>query len=473
MTATIPSVRNADLPTLMDILNDQQARKIDLVVPGSKLNFVDGELVLAGLDQIVEEDGVTDPNGTYQVTGTFESQLAERLDIHPSYLRRLRAGREKSTKATTETDVARLDLWDANVNGLLHGRKAKVRKPTDAEFEAGDYEILTTGVGQESIKTLRTAVPADPRSHLVRLFRSDETRRGIARGIFSNRYFRMENLDGLLAMLAGIQEAGIDPSGLRISGDLTETRMYVHVSAPEIGVMAPELLKDYRSPFDTGIEGTRRQARGYSTEERVRLGEIYRERGGEALREEMRIQGHGYIEPGNEPIIHAGFVLMNSELGNGRWQAMPELTVLRCTNGWKDTANAFARTHLGSRMDDGHIQWSAETQSAELAWVTSQTKDLVKLALSEEYVAQRVAAITEKAGTAVDEEKATQVLEQKLKFSREDREGILRHFLMGGQQTAGGLVQAVTSFSQTLDADQAWDMDLKADRVLEFAAARR
>src|SRR3954470_19725227 len=126
MTATIESVRNAPLPTLMDILNDRQARKVDLVVPGSKLNFKDGDLVLAGLDQIVEEDGVPDPNGLYQPTQTFDDHVAERLDIHPSYLRRLRHGK---THKTSDKFIAepRLDLFDTNVNGLLHGRKAKVR----------------------------------------------------------------------------------------------------------------------------------------------------------------------------------------------------------------------------------------------------------------------------------------------------------------------------------------------------------
>lgn len=465
MTATIPSVRNASLPTLMDILNDRQARKIDLVVPGSQLRVADGELVISGLDPILEEDGFTDPNGTYQVTGNFESQLAGRLDVHPSYLRRLRNGRD-GTKETAAIDVPRLDLYDANVNGLFHGRKEKRRL-----VQIGDPEdvVVQNPDGPNYVVT-QSAVPADPRSHLVRLFRSDETGRGIARGIFSNRYFRMEDLDGLMAMMQGIVEAGIDPSTLRIYGDLTETRMYVHVQAPEIGVWAPELLDNYRSPFDTGIEGTKRQAHGYSMEERARLGALYREGGAAALGDD---RAHGFFEPGQEPIIHAGFVLMNSELGNGRWQAMPELTILACTNGLKQTKEIFARTHLGSKMDDGHIQWSAETQSKELAFVASQTKDLVKLALSQEYVEGKVAEMSEKAGTHVAEEKAVQVLEQKLKFSKEDREGIMRHFLMGGQPTAGGLMQAVTSFSQTLDADDAWDMDLKAMSALEFAAVRR
>lgn len=486
MTATIEAVRNAALPTLMDILNDRQARKIDLVVPGSKLRFEQGELVLGGLDAIPMADGVTNPNGLYMPTATFDSHLAERLDVHPNYLRRLRYGRT-GTKATAATDGSRLDLFDANVNGLLHGRKARMRRLTKAEefeleidhtygdkgLQLGEDYTYNPGDGfwyKEAI----SGVPADSRSFLVRLFRSDESGRGIARALLSNRYLRMDDIDGLMAMLQGIQEAGIDPSTLEIYGDLTETRMYVHVRAPQIAVWAPELLGGYRSPFDTGIEGTKRQANGRSVEERAALGrQLVEERGWRAGREGEALNyggAHAFYQPGTEPIIHAGFKLMDSELGNGRWQAFPEFTVLACDNGLTQTKEMFARTHLGSKLDDGHIEWSAETQGKELAWVASQTKDLVKLALSQEYLEERVAEMTEQGRKEISEVKAIQVLDSQLKFSKEDQAGIARYFLMGGQHTAGGLMQAVTAYSQTLDADAQFELDNKAMAALEFAA---
>lgn len=474
MTAAIEAVRNAELPTLMDILNDRQARKIDLVVPASKLTFVEGDLVLSGVDPIMEDDGFTYPDGAYQPTATFDDHLAERLDIPAVYLRRLRGGRKGD-------GVSRLELFDANVNGLLHGRKEKWTKfvgslPEGVE-NRDDFQRNDPDYGRGGTWFRRTvdAVPADKRSFLCRLFRSDASGRGIARALLSNRYARMDDIDGVLAMLQGIVEAGIDPNTLEIYGDLTETRMYVHVRAPEIAVWAPELLQGYRSPFDTGIEGTKRQAHGRTMAERVELGQrLVAERG---WRNDGNLNyggNHSFYEAGQEPIIHAGFKLMNSELGNGRWQAFPEFTVLRCDNGLTQTQEVFARTHLGSKMEDGHIEWSAETQSKELAWVTSQTKDLVQLALSQDYLEARVAEMTEKSTKVIgDPEKAIEVLGQKLKFSKDEQDGILRHFLMGGQSTAGGLMNAVTSFSQTLDADSAFDLDNKAMATLEAAYALR
>lgn len=483
MTAIIDPTRNANLPTLMDILNDRQARKIDLVVPASQLSCKDGDLVVSGLDPIREMEkldeeteicvGETDPNGRYQPTSTFDEHLAERLDIHPTYLRRLRHG--KTDARGKLTAAARLDLFDTNVNGLLHGTKAKVRPMT--AIETARWEEMVTPEEADTAGrfiTLREAVPADKRSFLVRLFRSDESGRGIARALLSNRYARMDDIDGLMAMLKGISEAGVDPATLEITGDLTETRMYVHVRAPEVACWAPDLLEGYRSPFDTGVEGTKRQAHARTMQERIALGQrLVAERGWRGGNEggDLNYGGtHSFYKAGTEPIIHAGFKLMNSELGNGRWMLAPEFTVLACDNGLVQTKEIFARTHVGSKMDDGHVEWSLETQTKELAWVTSQTVDLVRLALSQDYLESKVAEMTAQAGHVIaDADKAVEVLGQRLKFSKAEQEGILRHFLLGGQSTAGGLMAATTSFSQTLDPDAAFELDGKAMQVLELA----
>jgi hypothetical protein len=57
------------------------------------------------------------------------------------------------------------------------------------------------------------------------------------------------------------------------------------------------------------------------------------------------------------------------------------------------------------------------------------------------------------------------------RFSDELADAILAHFIRGGQLTAGGVMQAVTSVAQTLDdADTATDLEAQALRVMELAA---
>jgi hypothetical protein len=47
-----------------------------------------------------------------------------------------------------------------------------------------------------------------------------------------------------------------------------------------------------------------------------------------------------------------------------------------------------------------------------------------------------------------------------LRFTDEEAAGVLDHFIRGGQVTAGGVMQAVTSFSQTVpNADRAYELE--------------
>ena len=133
----------------------------------------------------------------------------------------------------------------------------------------------------------------------------------MARALLSDSYKVIDNLDALMATLDGIRQAGAD---VEFDGlDLTERRLYARVVAPQVRAWAPVLLAGYRSPFggETYIPG-----RAW-TPERARAA---------AVRE-----GHGY-EPGGEPVLFAGFVIANSEVGEGR-PLPPTIASGRCTRG--------------------------------------------------------------------------------------------------------------------------------------------
>jgi hypothetical protein len=311
------------------------------------------------------------------------------------------------------------------------------------------------------LEVVRPEVPADPRSFLVRLFRGEQTGQGVVRALLSNRYGRLDNLDGLMAMLAGITEAGIEPGTLTFDRcDLTDRRMYVTVGAPQITALAPELLKAYRNPFaNPGIAAQR--VRGRDVDEWRRI---------------AAAEGQGYSEAeGGEPIVFAGFTFTNSEVGNGRWSLLPQIIVRICKNGLTFTEDAFGRTHLGAAMEEGIVEWSADTRDKNLALVTAQTRDAVAQFLDVGYVQSKVAQLEERAGAPVTKPAETiTVLAKKLAFSEDQASGILAHFIAGAQLTAGGIAQAITSFSQTVpDADAAFDLEVKALQAMELVAVRR
>ncbi|MGW0969956.1 DUF932 domain-containing protein [Streptomyces sp. NPDC002516] len=274
----------------------------------------------------------------------------------------------------------------------------------------------------------------DPaRRFMLRTLRGDSApgaapAEGVARAFMSDSYKVMDNLDILLAALEGVQKSG-HPTN--VTGcDLTDRRMYVRVESEAVALMAPELLAGYRSPFDG--------------------------RSGSEL-----------------PLISAGFVITNSEVGAGAWSITPRAVIQVCRNGLTMPQDVMRAVHIGAKHDEGVVSWSEETQRKELAVVAAKTADAVRTFLSRDYVEAKIRAIQAAAGKPVAEPtKAIEHVTKTLKISNETKETILSHFIRGGQMTAGGVMQAVTSTAQTLsDADQAAALEALALPALTAAAA--
>lgn len=376
----ITTTRNATLHDLAALLQSQHARKVDLVAPASELLFTDGRLQLEQVTPVIEDDGVTSVDGVYLPTQIFDEGLSDKLGIPLPYLRKMRTS-------------GRTDLFDMNVNGWLLG------------VDHGD---------------------PDPRSFLVRLFRGDDGAEGIARAFLSNGYKMVDNLDVLTAALKGVQEAGVE---VQVAGcDLSERRMSIRVSCPQIGVDARKLLGGYRSPYS-----------GQTAEDL--------------------------------PMLWAGFAIGNSETGGGAFTITPRAVFEVCSNGMTITRDQLREVHLGGRMDDGIVKWSDETQSKAVELVTLRTKDAVRTFLDRDYLQRIVDEATEKAGHEVPVTTAVQSVAKKLAFDEATTQGVLEAFMRSGTMTAGGVMQAVTAYAQVEeDPDKAAALEAAALPALEYAA---
>ncbi|MFE7077126.1 DUF932 domain-containing protein [Streptomyces sp. NPDC057620] len=274
----------------------------------------------------------------------------------------------------------------------------------------------------------------DPeRRFMLRTFRGDGApgmapTEGVARALMSDSYKLMDNFDILLAALDGVKESG-HPTA--VTGcDLTDRRMYVRVESEAVALMAPELLSGYRSPFDG--------------------------RSGQEL-----------------PLISAGFVITNSEVGSGAWSITPRAVIQVCRNGLTMPQDIMRAVHIGAKHDEGVVSWSETTERKELELITAKTADAVRTFLSRDYVEAKVREIQAAAGKTVAEPtKTIEHVTKTLKIGNEAKDTILSHFVRGGQMTAGGVMQAVTSTAQTLtDADQAAALEALALPALAAAAA--
>jgi hypothetical protein len=407
------TLRNADLNDMAELLRDQRLRALDVVAPAAKISAYRGDLVVADTEVDLGEDGVTPTAGRYRITASADGQVAEMLNVPVRYLRRMRE--------------SAIDLYDANVNGWLHGLESGGRHAGEDDYPGR---------------------PGDERSFLLRILRAggdnDEPGTdGIVRAVLSDKFRIIDNLDVLLATLAGVKDAGVH---VEVRGaDLTETRMYVKLWAPEVAALAPSLLQNYRSPFDGGA---------------VRVGAEGSHWSVESARAAAAREGQGY-KPGDEPVLFAGFIFKNSETGHGRYSIEPQIVVQICGNGLTVTAESLRRTHIGGKLDEGEIKWSAQTQQRNLDLIKSQTADAVRSFLDVEFVEKMAAELEAAAGVKVADPDET------IKF-------VAKHFLIGGQRTAGGVMQAVSSAAQAVEnADVANDLEARAIPAMQLVAARR
>lgn len=237
---------------------------------------------------------------------------------------------------------------------------------------------------------------------LLRTFIDKEQRTGIARAMLSDRYNVLDNYDVMLATLEAIKDSGIN---VQIeSGDITDTKFYMRFICPDIEMEAPELLKNYRVP--NGTQGS-----------------------------------NGII---------SGFVISNSETGNGKFSISPRAVVLACRNGMIFKNDSFEKTHLGAKMEEyTTIDWSEETRQKNYELVISQVKDAIKHFASQEFLGAKIHELLEKGNKELSHPiEAVKNVTKALSISDEKESSILNYFVKSGDTNAFGITQALTYFAQ-------------------------
>jgi len=383
------TLRKGTLGDLVEELKEQQERKVDMVVPTRDLWSHEGLVVVRDHGPAeITDNGVTPSHLFLAPSRVFDEGISSKLSkpgrpFSVKYLRGLR-------------DTGRTDLVDANLNGLLHGSKG-------------------------------LDIPADDRAFFLRTFSpADANSTGYARALLSDRYRPIDNWDVLGTILDGLKTAGFTDHVIR-QADLTDDKMYVRISVPEVSALAPTLLKDYVSPYS-------------------------RNRGSD------------------NPTVEAGIVISNSETGGAAFTITPELVIQICTNGLTIKQDMIRKPHLGGKLDEGVIKVSDDTRRKNLDLIAAQTRDAINTFLDPEYLARALSRIEDQSENPVsDVTKAVETIVARPAFSKDDMSGLLSAFFDGGDRTQGGLVNAITAYSQTVpDADRAYEMDADAFSAAGF-----
>ena len=369
-------LRNSDLAELVSVLQDSNAQKLDIVAPSSALFMNDdAQIVVSDAEpegvtptgEIISSDLIVDPGEI------FTEGISERLQIPIKYVKRMRD--EKPA------------LYATNVNAWL------ADDPT--------------------------------RPHLVRCYKREDGS-VFGRALLSDRYDRIDDFDVLVGALDAVKE--VVPSAIVERADLTERKMRVRITAPEISANIANLVGRY-APVGLG-----------------RRGEDF-------------------------PLLFAGIVIENSETGCGAYSIVPSATVQVCKNGLTRTQDAMRKIHLGSKLEQGRIDWSDETRRMNLELIRSQSRDAVKLFLSAEMLDRFVEDMTTAAGLTIEHPRKTvERIAKVLAFTEEQSDSILGHFLGGADTSALGMAQALTFASQSFDAETAARIE---DEALSVVLATR
>ena len=148
-------------------------------------------------------------------------------------------------------------------------------------------------------------------------------------------------------------------------------------------------------------------------------------------------------------VVQAGVAISNSEVGLGAVSITPLIYRLVCLNGMKVNDAAMRRSHVGRRLDENenlNALFSDETRRADDRALLLKVRDVVRGAIDDAVfgrTVERLTGLTERRITG-DPAKSVEMLAKKVGANEDERGGILRSLIEGGDLSAWGLLNAVT-----------------------------
>lgn len=231
---------------------------------------------------------------------------------------------------------------------------------------------------------------------------------GIARAVMSDSYRRIDNFDLATAVLPII---GQIPNVQIPTCQVTESKMYIKVVAPLTQVDLNDLIKP-------GV--------------------------------------HKFLDDdGNPDYMQAGFVLQNSEVGNGSLSIDHMLFRLRCLNGLI-VGKALRKTHVGSKVEVGedYSIYRDETVAADDKALMMKVQDAVTAAVDETKFKQLCAQFADATDTKPMEDpiEAMKVLAPTVGLTEGESKSVLQHLIKGGDLTKFGAINAITRTAQDVES---------------------
>jgi len=172
-------------------------------------------------------------------------------------------------------------------------------------------------------------------------------------------------------------------------------------------------------------------------------------------------------------MVQAGIVISNSEVGRGSVNVEPLVYRLRCLNGMISPDFSLKKYHVGRAADESidiaYEIYRDETLQADDRAFMLKVQDTVRSAVDQSKFELVVNRMKEAKNTFIegDPVKAIEIVANKFGLNGEERGGMLRHLISGGDLSAFGMLNAITRLSQDVESyDRATELERMGGRVL-------
>ena len=178
------------------------------------------------------------------------------------------------------------------------------------------------------------------------------------------------------------------------------------------------------------------------------------------------------VQPGD--VVEAGVVVTNSEVGLGSLSVQPLVYRLVCSNGLIVADHGLRKTHVGRLIeanDSDLTVFKDDTLEAADKAFFMKVRDVVESAVSEVTLRQLSERMRRTLGFVLsgDPVKSVEVIGTKYLLNEQERSGVLRHLISGGDLSGYGLVNAVTHYSQEVpDYDRATEFEVLGGKLLSL-----
>lgn len=246
------------------------------------------------------------------------------------------------------------------------------------------------------------------------------------RAILSDSYRPLDNFDLAEAVLPKLQ----DLDAHVVSGEVTDSRFYLKAVTPKIA----------------GV-----------------VGKIRPHQAGDSV---------GMIDD----IVQAGVVISNSEIGQGSLRVEALTYRLVCLNGAIHEA-AVRQAHLGRGargqdvLEDAREFFRTETRQADDRAFFLKVQDAVSALFNQGLFEKRLDKMKAAKDQVIDGDpvRVVEATARRFGLGEEERGGIMKHLIAGGDLSSFGLAQAVTRASQDVqDYTLATEMEAIGGKLLEL-----